>query len=325
MSSHIANENYFLLNRELSEKFFDDIYKVRYYQNASMALYDIATCLQQFLAHKAYFAVAKNGSSLIESLSPIWIRNVNPLQIKDEAQHWVEFIESLHAETNFVIWASENEITGEVLVEPSLAQEIHQRLSHKRIYSIQICHHADKAEKIFPYSIKILRPNVFSDGGALVLHTERYKAQTQIGAFQIIDCDRKKMEDFFETSDLNLSGEIQKFEAQIMHPKNVYFNRFVPTTLRLNDRLVLNYSRVNAYAIQQELNLADAICFAPSQYPVWVLNLWKSWWKETENEILIRGLLVISIHALRQDLSLITKINQCVDEFQRLGQPAHIV
>lgn len=71
MSSHIANEKFFLMNRQLSEKYFDALYPVRFYQNASLALFDVASSLQQFLAHKAYFAVAKNGSSLIESLSPI--------------------------------------------------------------------------------------------------------------------------------------------------------------------------------------------------------------------------------------------------------------
>ncbi len=322
MSSHFANEKYFLLNRELSEKFFGDVYKIRYYQNASMALYDVASGLQQFLAHKSYFAVAKNGSSLIESLSPIWIRNVNPLQIKPDSQHWVEFIESLHAETNFVIWASENEITGEILVDSELAQEIHQRLSHRRIYSVQICHSTDPNEKLFPYAIKILRPVLFQDTSALVVHTDRFKAGSQIGIYQKLEFDYSELDKLFLLSTTDNLPEIQKFESELVEAKNVYFNRFVSTTSRLCDRLVLNYSQVNAFALKQELGLPDEICFTPAQYPFWVLNLWKNWWKEAENEALIRGLMVISIHALRHDKLLIQKINQCVIEFQRLGQPS---
>jgi hypothetical protein len=250
MSSHFANEKYYLLNRQLSEKYFDDIYKIRFYQNAALALYDVTSGLQQFLAHRAHFAVAKNGSALIENLSPLWIRNANPLQVKNDAQNWVEFIATLHAETNFVIWASENEITGEVLVDANLAQEIHQLLSHKRIYSIQICHHLDKSEKMFPYAIKILRPSIFTDSPALVVHSDRFKVNSQVGFYQNLNYNESLLEDFFRPPQSVDRQEIEKFESLVAEPKNVYFNRFVSTTERLCDRLVLNYGHVNGFALQ---------------------------------------------------------------------------
>ncbi len=319
MASHFANEKYFLLNRELSEKYFNDIYKVRFYQNAALALYDIATGLQQFLAHKAHFAVVKNGSSLIESLSPIWIRNANPLQVKNETQNWLEFIETLHPETNFVIWASENEITGEVLVDAEKSQEIHQLLSHKRIYSIQICHRADTNEKIFPYAIKILRPSLFAEGPSLVIHADRFKVNTQVGYFQNTLHEPSDISGFFSSAKQSERAEIVNFERKVAQSKNVYFNRFVETTSHMNDRLVLNYSQINGFAAQQALGLSNQHCFAPSQYPFWILQLWKNWWKEAENEVFLRGLIVISLHALRQNSQLVDQLNQCVDEFQRLG------
>lgn len=319
MASHFANEKYFLLNRDLSEKYFNDLYKVRFYQNVALALYDIASGLQQFLAHKAHFAVAKNGSSLIESLSPIWIRNVNPLQVKSDSQNWIEFIETLNPDTNFVIWASENEITGEILVDSERAQEIHQLLSHKRIYSIQICHRIDKSEKLFPYAIKILRPPIFNETPALVVHTDRFKVNTQVGLFQSLVHEESDLVGFFEKVDQESITEIKKFESQVVQSKNVYFNRFVETTNHMSDRIVLNYSQINGFAIQQALGLSEKDCFAPSQYPFWILQLWKNWWKEAENEVFIRGLIVLSLHALRQNPELIKQLNQKVDDFQRLG------
>lgn len=319
MASHFANEKYFLLNRELSEKYFNASSQVRFYQNAALALHDVATGLQQFLAHKAHFAVAKKGSSLIESLSPIWVRNANPLQVKSDSQNWLEFIETLNPETNFVIWASENEITGEVIVDAERAQEIHQLLSHKRIYSIQICHHLDRAEKFFPYAIKILRPSIFNESSALVVHADRFKVNSQVGFYQNLNHDPKQLENFFEKPKFEDATEIKKYESQVAQSKNVYFNRFVETTGHLNDRLVLNYSQINGFAIQQALSLSDQLCFAPSQYPFWILNLWKNWWQEAESEVFIRGLLVLSIHALRHNSQLVDQLNQCVDEFQRLG------
>lgn len=324
MASHFANEKYFHLNRQLSEKYFNDLHKVRFYQNAALALYDIATGLQQFLAHKAHFAVAKNGSSLIESLSPIWIRNANPLQIKNDSQNWLEFIETLNPETNFVIWASENEITGEILVDSEKAQEIHQLLSHKRIYSIQICHHLDTSEKLFPYTIKILRPNIFNQGASLVVHTEKFKVNTLVGIFQNIDHEPSSLAAFFEKPLSGYFDEIKKFEQQVSQSKNVYFNRFVETISHMGDRLVLNYSQINGFAVQQALGLSEKECFAPSQFPFWVLQLWKNWWKEAENEVFLRGLIVISIHALRQNSHLVDQLNLQVEEFQRLGSLGNI-
>jgi hypothetical protein len=324
MASHFANEKYFHLNRQLSEKYFNDLHKVRFYQNAALALYDIATGLQQFLAHKAHFAVAKNGSSLIESLSPIWIRNANPLQIKSDSQNWLEFIETLNPETNFVIWASENEITGEILVDSEKAQEIHQLLSHKRIYSIQICHHLDTSEKMFPYTIKILRPNIFNQGASLVVHTEKFKVNTLVGIFQNIDHEPSNLAAFFEKPLSGYFDEIKKFEQQVSQSKNVYFNRFVETISHMGDRLVLNYSQINGFAVQQALGLSEKECFAPSQFPFWVLQLWKNWWKEAENEVFLRGLIVISIHALRQNSHLVDQLNLQVEEFQRLGSLGNI-
>jgi hypothetical protein len=324
MTSHIANEKYFQLNQKLSETYMGELAKVRYYQNVSMALFDVASGLQQLFAHKTFFAVAKNGCSLIDAVSSIWIRSLNPLQIKNEAQHWVEFVESLHAETNFVVWASENEITGEVLVDPALAQEIHQRLSQKRIYSIQICHHVDASEKLFPFAIKIVRPSLFTNSAALAIYTERFKASTQVGSYQNLEGSQKDLSDFFQSYSGPVSTETLKFESQLTNANNAYFNRFVPTTNRLNDRIVLNYSQVNGFALQNELGLADEYCLAPSKYPFWVLNLWRSWWKEAENEIFLRGLLVLSIHAVRKDPFLVDKINQAVDKFKRLGHLSNI-
>lgn len=324
MASHFANEKYFHLNRELSEKYFNDLYKVRFYQNAALALYDIATGLQQFLAHKAHFAVAKNGSSLIESLSPIWIRNANPLQVKGDSQNWMEFIETLNPETNFVIWASENEVTGEILVDAEKAQEIHQLLSHKRIYSIQICHNIDANQKLFPYAIKILRPSIFEDGASLVVHADRFKVTTQVGLFQKLEHHPASLASFFEKFEPSAREEIKKFESRVAQSKNVYFNRFVETTSHMDDRLVLNYSQINGFALQRALGLSDNQCFAPSQYPFWILQLWKNWWKEAENEVFLRGLVVLSIHALRQNSQLIDQLNLQVEEFQRLGTLSNI-
>ncbi len=325
MTSHFANEKYFYLNEKISEKLFQQKYKVRVYENAQLACYDLTTSLQHYLSHKPQLALCKNGSSLIEGLCSIWLRSSTALQMKSETQNWIEYIESLDPETNFVMWASENEITGEILVDTNLAQEIHQRLAKKRIFSIQITHHLSADYVGLPFSIIILRPSVFLNSKSMVVLPEKFKATNLIAAFQDLKANEDDFTHFIlptknQSVEEKKLNQINEIENQILNQQNVYFKRFVSTTPRLADRLVLSYLDVNAYAIQQDIKLSDQICFAPCKYPFWILDTWKNWWKESQSESLLRGLLVIDILALRNNAELISKINESVAKFQRLGQ-----
>jgi len=45
--------------------------------------------------------------------------------------------------------------------------------------------------------------------------------------------------------------------------------------------------------------------------------LWKNWWKEAESEKLIRGLVVISTQAFRDDVQLVEKIENAVAQIRQ--------
>ncbi|MBC7742184.1 MAG: hypothetical protein H7061_08300 [Bdellovibrionaceae bacterium] len=314
MTSHYSNEKYHQLNSQLSESLFQGRYLVRAYQNASLAAYDVAMGLQQYLSHKNHLGVVKNGSSLIENLTPHWLRAATPMQTKTETQTWTEYIESLNSETNFVMWASENEITGEVLVSEKEVQEIHDRLAKKRIFSIQITHRATEEIVLANYSILIVRNSILSDDSCAVVMTDKMKALSLIGAYQDLNGAQIKSLSGQE-DELLLNLVEKKFETKML-----YLHQYAMIPPRVTDRVVFHFKDLSGAALQEELGLTDFHCFAPSRYPFWVLQSWKNWWKESESEILLRGLCIISLDAFIKDDDLTLKIPNAVEKIRRLSQ-----
>lgn len=313
MTSYLRVENYFKLNKYNSEHYFGSQCSTRLYQNFEMALYDITASQLQFMSHKNFIGNVKNGCSFLETLNKNWQRQSLNIQLKSKSQPWIEFIETLNGETNFVVWASENEITGEILIDENLCNEIHERLSKKRIFSIQIAHsfNPEKLKALPTHAVLVIRNNIFNDGPVMVLSSEKYKASSLVGEYQNL------------ASDLSLQNYLQKSkQLQITNTassQNSYFSKFSSTCMRLNDREVLLFDEINAAAIKEDLQLSTQDCFCTAEMPFWVLDLFKNWWEEAENENLLRGLMVLSHDAINKDPAILDKIADSALKIRRLG------
>ncbi len=316
MTSHDASERYHQLNSKLSAEIFDGKYILRAYQNASFAIYDIAMGLQQYLSHKNHLGLVKNGSSLIEGLTPFWLRQGLPLQLKLESQSWFEFIETLNSETNFVVWSSENEITGEVIVSEKECLEIHERLSKKRIFSIQVTEQLITSLTLPNYAVIILRKSILNDDACLVVMSEKMKALSVIGSYQSLDFARLFSQ---AAAQLNSTTDLKQLEKNL-EQKSLYYVHYAMVPARLSDRVVFNFKDISGAALKEDLGLNDRLAFAPSQCPFWILQSWKNWWKEAESEALIRGLCIVSLEAFKNDAQLPDRIKASVDKIRRLSQ-----
>ncbi len=314
MTSHSASEKYHQLNLQISEDLFQGKCITRAYQNASLALYDITMGLQQYLSHKSHLGIARNGSSLIESLMPFWLRQSAPMQYKTEQQSWIEYIETLNPDTNFVVWASENEITGEILLSDQDILDIHERLSKKRIFSIQISHRFTSMPILPSYAIQVVRKSIFADHICIVTMSDKMKASSLIGSFQNINSGLANTFNQFP----NMSV-VEKIETELSDPSILYFKQYAMAPARLPDRIVFMLKNMNASALKTDLNLPESQCFAPSSLPFWLLDMWKNWWKDGEKEMILRGLLVVSIDAFISDSQLPHQIHLSVDKIRRLG------
>ncbi len=310
MAFHNAHEDYQKLNEQIAKNLFKEKLNLRIYQTAHLAAFDITSALQQFLAHKPNIGICKNGSSLLDSLSPNWQRTSTPMSVKTEKQSWYEFIENLSMDTAFVIWCSENEITGEILLSPKQIQEIHQQLTQKRIFSIQLVHEENlNGDGLLPYSVLISRSSVFEKNATVALFGEKFKAPTLMGYFQ----DLTFFGEDFHFKNLKLENLIENVESKFSSSKQFYFNQFANIPNRLSDRVVFYFPDIAGSSLQQRLNLNSDRCFTISKIPFWSLDLWKNWWKEAESEKLIRGLFVVHMKAFQEDSQLVMKIEAAVD------------
>jgi hypothetical protein len=308
------SENYIALNKKYSEKFLQSQCSMRAYQNLEMALYDITSAQLQFMSHKNFVGIVKNGCSFLDTLNKNWLRQSYTIQAKEHRQQWIEYIETLNTDTNLVVWSSENEITGEVLVSDELCAEIHEKLSKKRIFSIQITHRLEKEkiQKLPTYAVVVLRNSIFNNGPVVVLYKDKYKAPSLIGEYQNFE-SCSKLDAYFHNAQKINNITSNNFE-------NLYFSKFSGACLQMNDRVVLFFEDINAAAIKEDLNLSDEECFCTAQMPFWVLDLFKNWWAEAENENLLRGLMVVAHAALDKDNQIIQKIANSAQKIRRLGQ-----
>jgi hypothetical protein len=310
----MKSENYIALNIKNSEEFFQSKCSMRAYQNLEMALYDITSAQLQFMSHKNFVGIVKNGCSFLETLNKNWQRQSYNIQAKEHRQQWLEYVETLNTDTNLVVWSSENEITGEVLVSDELCAEIHDKLSKKRIFSIQITHRLEKEKipKLPTYAVVVLRNSIFNNGPVVVLFTEKYKAPSLIGEYQLFE-SYSKIDSYLQNAQKINNITSNNFE-------NSYFSKFSGTCLQLSDRVVLFFEDINAAAIKEDLNLSDEDFFCTAQMPFWVLDLFKNWWAEAENENLLRGLMVVAYAAIDKDAQIIQKIANSAQKIRRLGQ-----
>lgn len=295
--NYLNQEKFLELNREVSATFSNLLkvdLKVRVFQNSSLALYDTCLGLTQFLSHKPKVALDKQGTSLLESLLPNYYRQQTPLLIKKEQENITSFLAPLDHEVNYMIWSSENEITGEHIHTDETRFEIHKTLSAKRVFSIEI--KSDLSEndaqliKQFPYVIIIKKNSFLTNEPSFVIHSEKLKTPFLIGS--LVDAEQL-LKDYNKFSlVLNSMKQEPIDEFFNLHPLN-YYNRFAGKVLHKFDRFVVYSKTVSASQLKTQLNLTNTEALALCELPLWILDSIQNWWEEARRPELIAGLLVI--------------------------------
>lgn len=311
--NYLYAENYQALNEQLSEavsKKYGQPLKVRAFENVMLAGYDLCFGLLQFLSHRPKVGSIRSGTSLQEYLLPHFYRLQTPLLFKKENENVAQYISPFDHEVNFVLWSSENEITGEKFLSLEQRQEIHKLLSAKRVFSIEVKtkFNGEDADVIkqFGYSVIIESGSAFSGEKCLVYHSEKLKTPTLIGHYQ----------NNLESADSYLTASAQQVSVNTALLKKMddfalnYFNRCAMRPATLQDRLVLYSKTVAGSALKDELNLKAHEAFAPSELPSWVIEAIPAWWAEAKSVDLMMGLLIIDLNAVSENtLQKITEIH----------------
>lgn len=282
-----AIENY---QKQALSKNQSGVFK-REYLNSHLALYDVVFSLHQFLSHKEKIGVIRRGSSVCESLISQFLKQQIPIQYKDDKQNTFEYIESIDRETNFVIWASENEVTGENIFSDKDCLEIHTKLSAKRIFSIQIMlpSRSLNHDEIFKnqYAVVVDAADLFNRKKSSVYFSEKLKAPSLIGPLQYLEID----------------GPQEKIDRRIWP-----------------DRKLFSFPKVSGFAVKQVLlqstTLSATDLFAPAELPSWITESWKNWWLDSSQSEYLRGLLVVSQKCFQQVADLDLKIAEIAKQLE---------
>ena len=308
-----TSEAYHNLNKSSSK----DAYKARLYTTASLAVYDLVFSLIQFLSHKPKIGVVRKGHSVIEKMIPHFLRLQIPLQSPEIGQNIFTFLQTIDKETNFVLWSSENEITGEYLYSDADCLEIHKQLSAKRIFSIQIFNSKRNIshQEILKnnYAVLVEGDDLFQQNPISYFYTDKFKAPPLIGPLQ----DIQGLMQLVGNSE-KASADLQSLHLQSLHQSDwekienqlsqcSYFKKFISPIGRTLDRFVFADNSLSGERLKQALvaqGVASADLFAASSLPTWQLDTWKNWWPEAENEKFIRGLLIVSEKAFVQNKNL---------------------
>lgn len=299
--NYLNAENYQALNEKLSIAFSDKFgtaLKVRAFENFMFAGYDLCFGLLQFLSHRPKIGIVRAGTSLQEYLLPHFYRLQTPLVFKKENENFSQYISQFDHEVNFVLWSSENEITGEILLNQEQRQEIHKTLTTKRIFSIEVKSKftAQDAEiiKQSAYAVMVEAGTVFSKEQCLIFHSEKLKTPSLIGHYQN---SLKPINDYLVHPQVNNTVLLKSAETSLLS----FFNRYAIKPATLEDRFVLYSKTVAGSALKAELNLNSSQAFAPSELPSWVIDTIPAWWPEAKSSDLMMGLLVIDLNALNEN------------------------
>ncbi len=298
MNHFETSENYYKLNQLHSTESI----KTRFYSTLQLAVYDVCFSLLQFLSHKPKIAIIRQGSSVFESMIPLFLRQQTPIQFKIANQNIPQFVSSIDKDTNFVLWSAENEITGEIIFSDTQCFEIHKTLSDQRIFSIQILNSTRNLNKteIFKnnYAIVVESNGLFGSSNTQIFFTDKLKAPTLIGAFQ--------NNHFTPTK-----NEFPAYQIKML-TKHSYENLFSSTIHYLSDRKSFVFKNCSGEMMTELLvenkMITDNQIFAPSALPTWVLDTFKNWWPESEKTDLLLQLVVISTKAFESNPNLETDI-----------------
>jgi len=278
--------------------------KARVFQGLGQAVFEIAQGTAQFMAHKKSIGVIRGQTPLFESLLPYYYKETYEVHALSHLAlvNVKEFVEGLKKDTNFVLFAEDNPVTGEVY---PFVDELDKLLNEKRIYSFRVSHaqHLSQTEELRPYTVRLCS---YAPDLAVAILGERFRSPS-LSAFN----------QTWNKTDILLRLQqarqvrpqdpkaVQEFESQVQNKIPAYF---APNALRLGDRAVLVIPDASAEAVAQLLFKKLGWTSGEGFQKIESTNqchwstgakTFKTWWEPTPSSQQLRGLLIISLAALQ--------------------------
>ncbi|MGE5087399.1 MAG: hypothetical protein ACM3MG_13930 [Bacillota bacterium] len=269
----------------------------RAYKGIAQAVFEITQGNAQFMSHKKSIGVIKGQTSVFESLLPYYYKETYEVSIVShlDLKNVKEWVESLKKDTNFVLFAEDHPVTGEVY---SFADELDKALNDKRIFSVRVSHarHFNEALEVRPYSVRLCS---FAPEIAVAILGERFRCPPMMAQNMAWN-----IEEFLQDVQLSLSEHsanpklVKEFEKSIASIAEGYFKE---DQARLYDRAVIEFKDVSAEALAQKVFSKLGMSPEEGWMNISSTNMchWSGtkmfghWWDPTPSPETLRGMLVV--------------------------------
>ncbi len=275
---------------------------IRAYRSLSSAAYEICEGASHFFSHKRSMGIVKgNTPVLIPLLSGLYregyqVQSVGlgalaELSVKD----WVE---GLKKDTNFVLYASDHPVTGELFHW----EELDALLNERKIFSIRISHSdwmrktsegdwRESLRRIKPYSIYVLGADQHL---ALAICGEKVKNSPIVTQTLYWDVAQevKRMESVVDHF-CECPPDVLRFEGKLSHG----WEKLTTSPQRLFDRSLVYNKEINGEFILNKLKKFGHITTSN-------LGHWNSplsffqWWETVPEPDILRGMLILDARIL---------------------------
>lgn len=269
--------------------------RVQCFGSSRQALYEITQSLTQFMTHKRAIGMITGLSPAFHEHLPYYMREGVEIQ-KSSYKSSIplkEWVEALKKDTNFVVFAADHPVTGEVFEQ---ADELEMLLNNKRIFAIRVFHRPRILEdnQCGAYSVHI---HAYKNSCALAVLGNRYRAPHLAAHLQ--NWDPKNFVHLQVLTRVADQKTVELFEAQFLD------NVFIKGTAhsRNFDRAILVFPDVNADALFAKLkkHLPESLhegLLTTSSCDLGNLKLFKNWWEPAPSEEVLRGLCIFSLDVL---------------------------
>jgi hypothetical protein len=275
-------------------------FSLRPFRGLAHAVFEIIFGNALYFDHKKNAGIVKGNTYAFTGVLPFLYKNSYeiqsiPYQEMSEPTAWVE---SLKKDTNFVLFAEDHPVSGELYEW----RKLDQLLNEKKIFSIRVSHHSWLAQttQLGPFSVRICSVSsdyAFAAGGS------RFKAPPLISP-KMNWQPRDFLAQFEQTKAAFMENQktVLDFEGKLPQGWQPYLQK---TQKRLFDRAIIYNEKYNGEAIQKailrELGEAGSHVGVESlSFRRWQgLENFEDWWQPTPSLEQIRGLLTIDVRLLK--------------------------
>jgi hypothetical protein len=276
--------------------------RTRAFKGLAHAVFEVTQGSAQFMAHKKAIGFIKGQTSVFENLLPYYYKETYEVAIVShrDLTNPKEWVEGLKKDTNFVLFAEDHPVTGEIY---PFVDELDKLLNEKRIYSFRISHarHFHENVEVRPYSVRLCS---FTPELSVAVLGERFRCPPMLVQNMEWNRDEVLQQLIIAREGRGLEPAlIQQFETTMSDIAEPYFS----TGQRLFDRAAVVLKDTSAEAVAEKvfskLNLTMEegwSMLSSTNMCHWSgIKMFAHWWEPMPSNDTLRGLMLVGPELLK--------------------------